>query len=183
MRFDHEMQVARSRCFYARCLGAGASADHCCDTVGKRFPALCRGFEVYVYVDSARCQDHAFAGDQFCCRTYYEARCDVHCIRVSAFADADDLSVFDPDVAFNDTDHWVNNDGIRKYCIQYAVFCCCSGDVSHAVTVRLTAAEHYFVSVAGSSVIFFDFCDKACISQMDLVADCWSVHIAVFLSC
>ena len=182
MRSDHIMKMCRTRCFNRCCLGSGASADHCCYTIAQGFPALRRRFKMYMYIDTAGCQNHSFTGNQFCSCPYDESGCNIHCIRVTALSNAYDFTVFDTNITFYDTDHRVDNDCICKYCIQYSVFCSCTGDIAHAVTVSLAAAEHHFISVARRSVVFFDFSDETCISQMDLVTCCRSVHITIFTS-
>ena len=135
-----------------------------------------------VNINASRRNHKPFRGHDFCGTPDNQARCNIHSIRVSRLSDTNNLSVFNPDVSFDDAQHRIDNDGICHTDIQHPVFRGFAGHISHSIPVGFSAAEQDFVSVTIRRVIFFYLRNQAGIRKVDLVTDGRSEHFTIFLS-
>ena len=171
---------------------AGAAAEHRRDTGADGFVDLLRTDEVDVGVDAAGGDDVAFARDDFG-RGADDHRVFLFRLRigvdgadagldagVAGVADADDETVFDADIGFDDAEERIEDEGVGDDEVE-AVFVEGGGRLAHAVADDLAAAEFDFVAVAAAlgDEVAFDLDEEIGVGEPHAVTDGGAEHLGV----
>jgi len=147
---------------------AERAADHRGDPARQRMLDETGAIEVNVNIDRARRRNQPFAVAHRGAAGDDQARIDaVHDRRIAGLSDADDATVANAEVAFDDSDDGIDNDDVAKQEIQRSLG---AGNAGHAnsVTQGFAAAVQAFVAVNG--VIFFDDRRQRGVAEPNLVA-------------
>jgi len=103
----------------------------------------------------------------------------VYYIGVSSFTNANDISIFDPNICLEDT-ILVHNSGIYDYYVQRLQIRG-PADLTYPISQRLSASKSAFISI--SSEIILDFDPKISRSKSDQVTRSRAVLNDIFFSC
>ena len=131
-------------------------------------------------VDAARCDDQAFACDDF--RRCADDQVGIHTVHragVACFADADDFAVTNANIAFDDAPV-IDDQGVGDDEIERAVAAGGHSRLTHPVAQGFAAAELGFVTVIGE--ILLDFDDQVGVGEAHAVAFGRAVEIGVNVS-
>lgn len=96
----------------------------------------------------------------------------------SRLANPDDCAVFDPDVSFDDPEHRIDYEHVRKDEIQRPLGGRDAPMHSEAVAERLATAEHTLVT--GDEMIALDLRPQVCITEANPVSDSRTKELRVF---
>ena len=122
-----------------------------------------------MHVDAARRGDQAFGVAHRCRRATEQVLVDaVHDRRIAGLADADDAALFDADVAFYDTQHRVDDDGVGDQHVERPSGAVEASDEADAVAQRLAAAMQAFV--AGNRIVMLDLGQQRRIAEAHRIA-------------
>ena len=159
---------------------AGAAANHSGNAVGQSVPNLLRRNHMYVGVNAPRRGDEMLAGDDLGAGPYHHVRVyPVHYAGVAGLADGYDVAGLDADVALDDAQNRVHDDGIGNHQVQGAAPVGGFRGLAHAVPCRLAATKDQFVAVGEQ--VAFHLADQRRVGQAEAVAHGGAVQFHVLL--
>ena len=98
----------------------------------------------------------------------------IHHFWVAGLADRDDLTVFDSDIAFNNTDNRINDGGITDEHIKRTIGAIVTCFQSHTIAQCFTTAVQALV--ARYRIIMLDLGEQRGITKTNCVAFGWAIH-------
>ena len=165
---EHPLEVPRAGALDADGLRTRSTADHCGDASRLVLVELLDGVEMRVDVDQPGCDDPALDREDVGVRADDQPGRDVHRVRIAGLADADDLPVEHADVALDDAQDRIDQDGVRHDHVERPVGALEARHLAHPVADRLAAAEDQLVTVGRE--IGLDLRDEARVGEVDPVA-------------